>query len=101
MNSALPYAILDMKLACVGRKLEAGQDRGLGLRGDLVLPKLGHVVVAPSVAILGIVNDPATDFAAVNHVMDDVGTGSTLAHALDLVAFEFLLEAFEQVDLGA
>jgi len=95
------HAILHMKLARFGRKLETGQYRVLGLCGDLVLPKLGHILVAPCVAVLGIVDDPATDLAAVNHVMDDVGTGRALAHALDLVAFEFLLEALEQIDLGA
>ena len=72
----------------------------LGLRGDLIFADLGHALVAPGVPVLGIVNDPATDFAAVNHVMDDVGTGRALADALDLVAVEFLLEALEQIDLG-
>ena len=73
----------------------------VGLRGDLVLPELGHVLVAPSVPVLGIVDDPATDFATVHHVMNNVSAGRALAYALDLVAVEFLLEAVEQVDLGA
>ena len=72
------HAILDMKLAGVSRKLQTGQDRVLSPRGDLILPELSHVLVAPSVSVLGIVNDPAADLAAVNHVVDDVGTGSAL-----------------------
>jgi hypothetical protein len=90
-----------MKLASVGRKLETGQDRVLGLGGHLILPEPGHVLVAPRVPVLGIVDDPAANLTAVNHVMDDVGTGRPFADALYLIAFEFLLEALEQVDLGA
>jgi hypothetical protein len=87
------HAILHMKLARIGRKFEAGQYRVLSLGDNLIFAELGHVLVAPGVPVLGVVNHPATDFATVNHIVDDVGTGSALAYPLDQVAFEFLPKA--------
>ena len=63
---------------------------GLGL--GLVLAQLADILVAPRIAVLGVVDDAADMAAVVMNVVHDVGAGGALLDTRDAVLREFGLK---------
>lgn len=95
------HAILEMELFGALRELQDRQDGVLSVVRQLVSAKLGDEVVAPSIVVLGVVDDDAADLAVVHDRVADVGTGQAFLYPLEAVVLELCAQRLVEVDLRA
>jgi superfamily I DNA/RNA helicase len=95
------HVILEVKLLRACRKFVARQDRVVCFLGNLILSKLGDVLVFPDVSVLRIVNDLAAGFPFLDDLMHDIGSRRAFLNAPDFVAFKRIFQDIIQFELRA
>ena len=96
-NDVLAHAKLVLSL----REFIGRENCMVGFLRNLIIAQLRGVLGLPVAAILSIVDDFATNFSVLDHVMDDVSAHRTLLDAPDPVVRERRLQQLKEFELGA